>query len=56
MKRNWICVINKVVEIKWEAEGRRGGWIEDKGRTGLQKGILGNYLEKFSVVLIPNYK
>ena len=29
MKGNWICVISKVIKIKWEAEGRGGGWIEN---------------------------
>jgi len=47
MKRNWICVINKVIKIKWECEGRKGGWIDDKGSTNPQKGTLSEGLETF---------
>ena len=47
MKRNAICVINKVIKIKWEVEKRRGGWIEYKGRNDPQKGTLSQHVEKF---------
>jgi len=29
MKRNWIFEVNKVIKIKGENEGRRGGWLEN---------------------------
>jgi hypothetical protein len=29
MKRNWISVINKVIKVKGEPEGRGGGWINN---------------------------
>ena len=38
MKRNWICLINKLIKIKGESEGRKGGWIENKGGTNPQMG------------------
>jgi len=45
MKRNWMCVINKVIKIKWEDERRKGGWIEIIWSTDSQKGTVIQGLE-----------